>query len=315
MLLSVIIPSYQHAEYVISCILAAIEIPIQSKEIFVIDDGSSDNSPELLRTWVAAHPTIDCVHLVFHENRGLVSVLNEGLAAARGSYVYIVASDDVPMPAGIGLLLQDLERNPNAKFAMGNARAFLGDVNNPTKAWRTYGDSHQHFFNLSPIKRNSEIFLNYPVPILIQASVFKKEALLSVGGWSAELAWDDFPLFVKLFNLYPKKNIDFIYSPDSLIVNYRQHENNSYRNLRKQVAIIVQSLELLCPADLKAKAISRVYVRFSISAVKQMELLYVVELIKMSLMTSGFKVTASQLLLSIWQLLGSRFLTLIKRSK
>ena len=98
MLLSVIIPSYQHSDYVISCIAAAIDIPVQEKEIFVIDDGSTDDSPEIINKWIGTQSSDVNIQLISHENRGLVSVLNEGLALISGKYVYVVASEPLAQP-------------------------------------------------------------------------------------------------------------------------------------------------------------------------------------------------------------------------
>lgn len=300
MLLSVIIPSYQHSRYVISCITAAINIPVREKEILVIDDGSVDNSPELIKNWISAHSNGNYVRFISHENRGLVSVLNEGLAAVSGEYVYIVASDDVLIPDGLWKILDALIHAPHAGFAIGNALAFHGDAEHPQATWLTYAEPHERFFRLSPFKRSAEIFLNYPVPLLIQASVFKRSALMKVGGWDPELAWDDFPLFVKLLDAHPEMNTDFIYRPKLTIVKYRQHEFNTYKNFSRQVFMIIQTLKSLCPEQLQDKAATRVYIRFSLSALKQKKFIQALQLIKTSIVDHGSVITLKQLFFIIW---------------
>lgn len=308
MLLSVIIPSYQHSDYVISCIAAAIDIPVQEKEIFVIDDGSTDDSPEIINKWIGTQSSDVNIQLISHENRGLVSVLNEGLALISGKYVYVVASDDVPIPHGIAKVLDVLMRKPEAGFAMGNALAFYGNPDSPQKTWLTYTERHKRFFDLTPLKRNEEIFLDYPVPLLVQACVFKKSALKNAGGWDPKLEWDDFPLFVKMLNLYPEINTDFIYLPELTVVKYRQHEFNTYKNLKKQVFMIVQTLTMLCPEKFKGKAIARVYARFCFSAIKQKKFAQAMDLVRTSIADHGSSITASQTIFIAWSLIKNRLL-------
>jgi len=305
MILSVIIPSYQHSEYVISCLAAAIEIPVLEKEIIVIDDGSSDGSFNLIQQWVALQPNCDCFKLIQHENRGLVRVLNEGLAIAKGKYIYFVASDDIPNGDGIEKLLMELQKNQRVQFAIGNAKAFLTEGGN-NKEWMTYGDAHQRFFDLPSIKRNSEIFLNYPVPLLLQTTLFRREILENIGGWDEKLRWDDYPTFVKILNACPQINVDFIYSSNICMVDYRQHQNNTYRDIQKQVNMIIQALEILCPTSIKNKAISKIYVRFSFSAIRKLKFKMAINFLKQSLVVSNLKITVSEIILIFVQLVKNR---------
>jgi glycosyltransferase involved in cell wall biosynthesis len=310
MMLSIIIPSYQHADYVVSCIAAAVAIPVEEKEIIVIDDGSWDGSPRLIQKWINENSIDSCVRMIAHENRGLVSVLNEGLAIAKGLYIYIVASDDVPISTGISTLIERLNKKQSAKFAMGNARAFKGNLGDSMHSWITYGAKHENFLKLSPKKRLSEIFLNYPVPLLIQATVFKRECLIDIGGWDSNLTWDDYPLFVKLFKAYPALEIDFIYSPEVPVVNYRQHDNNSYRDLEKQVSMIVQALEALCPNAVRPNAVARVYMRFAMAALRKFEFSKAQNFVRRSLNDFGSIATVRQAFLALMHLIYDKFLSL-----
>src|ERR1039458_1359501 len=118
MLLSIIIPSYNHARFVVSTIQAAARIDVQDKEIIVIDDGSPDASSSVIREYIASKGKDSNIRLIARENRGLVKTLNEGLSIARGRYFYLVASDDIPIPEGICSLVNRIENNGDLQFSL-----------------------------------------------------------------------------------------------------------------------------------------------------------------------------------------------------
>ncbi len=310
MILSVIIPSYQHRDYVLSCLAAAVAIPVAEKEIMVIDDGSRDGSPELIKQWLAAQPDGHGVTFVQHENRGLVRVLNEGLRLARGRYVYMVASDDIPLGAGIAALLARMEGEPAAGFAMGNARAFLDGGG---EEWPTCGAAHRRFFELPAAQRANAVFLNYPVPLLVQSTLFRRDALSGIGGWDEGLAWDDYPTFVKLLKALPRLGTDFLYVPELCLVRYRQHANNTYRQLEKQVGMIVQAMDMLCPEPIRNKAVARIYVKFTFSALKTRQFPVAGRLLGAATRRSGVLGTAAEIVVVLNGLLRSRCAALFSR--
>ena len=90
---SIIIPVY-NAEATIIDTLESIELDKQWKyrvEVVVIDDGSRDNTPEILFEYVKSHPD---VIVVTQENSGVSSARNNGIAKASGKYLFFIDSDD-----------------------------------------------------------------------------------------------------------------------------------------------------------------------------------------------------------------------------
>jgi glycosyltransferase involved in cell wall biosynthesis len=252
MLLTIIVPSHNHERFVISTIKAATQINVKNKEIIVIDDGSSDTSAHTIREYIATKDNGCNIRLIARENRGLVKTLNEGLSIALGKYFYLVGSDDIPIPAGISSLVNYLEANGDLQFALGNA-LFMNSENQRTFT-PSYGAAHQRFFALSFDRRKKEIFLNYPHPILLQATVFKTSTLKNIGGWREDIISDDFSLFLRLFSQLKSVDKDFAYQPDIMACFYRQHETNIFRNSERQFMMMDQTLTLLCPAEYRDAA-------------------------------------------------------------
>jgi glycosyltransferase involved in cell wall biosynthesis len=270
MLLSIVIPSYNHAQFVVSTIQAAARINVQDKEVIVIDDGSSDASVSVIREYIASRGTDHNIRLITRENRGLVRTLNEGLAMAKGKYFYAVASDDIPIPEGICRLVKHLESSRDLQFVLGNA--LLMDSEYQHEFTTAYGEAHRRFFALPFGRRNKEMFLDYPHPMLLQASVFKTSTLKDIKGWREDIISDDFSLFLRLLSQHKDEGKDFAFQPDVMTCFYRRHGANVSLNLERQFMTIDQALTQLCPTEWRDKAYLRNFADLGIMALKKREI-------------------------------------------
>jgi alpha-1,3-rhamnosyltransferase len=249
---------------------ASARIDVQDKEIIVIEDGSPDTSASLIREYITRNASSNNTRVIQRENRGLVKTLNEGLSIARGKYFYAVASDDVPIPAGISSLVNHLEKNGNLQFALGNALIMNSEYQCNFEP--AYGEAHRRFFDLPYDRRRKETFLHYPQPILLQATVFTTAALKTIGGWREDIISDDFSLFLRLFSEPKNVGMDFAYHPDVFTCFYRRHEANISSNLERQFMTIVQALTQLCPTEWQDAAYLRNLADIGITAVKRGEI-------------------------------------------
>ncbi len=88
---SVIIPVYMVEEFLRECLDSAVRQTLKNIEIICVDDGSPDNSAEIVLEYAKKHST---VKLLSKENGGLSSARNAALDIAQGEYVYFLDSDD-----------------------------------------------------------------------------------------------------------------------------------------------------------------------------------------------------------------------------
>lgn len=260
---TVIIPSYNHAGYILECLSAAIRI--RNSSVIIIDDGSTDDTIRQVQMFKERCPEY-AVEVLSKKNAGLVDSLNKGLALAKTEFFYLVASDDVPVPEGIAEIIDSLKRNPSAQFCIGGGVTFWDDAALPESP--VYGKSHDRFFNLPMDVRNQQALLNYPAPVLLQSTVFRTDALKSIEGWDTAIVLDDYPVFVKLLRKFPLKDVDFLFDPGVVTVKYRQHVNNSFRDISRQFGIVKGALEALSPPELKNRAVGKALAYYSLFAIK-----------------------------------------------
>ena len=104
--LSIIIPLYNTERYIERCLLSCVEqnIEEQDYEIIVVNDGSTDQSVEVVKRLVEVYKNI---RIYSKENGGQSSARNWGLEHANGEYIWFIDSDDWIVPNVIGNLLDN----------------------------------------------------------------------------------------------------------------------------------------------------------------------------------------------------------------
>src|ERR1700733_4926037 len=111
-LLTVVIPHYNQRDFLPRAIASVLHSEPCDLEIIIVDDGSTDGSEPVLAALEATSPLITVIRCGV--NQGIVSALNTGLAAARGSYVNFLGADDLVLPNLYAPLLRALGDHPMA---------------------------------------------------------------------------------------------------------------------------------------------------------------------------------------------------------
>lgn len=108
--LSIIIPVYNTGKYLDDCLTSLLhqDIPHEQYEIICVNDGSTDNSLEILNGYASDNENIQVID---QQNAGHAAARNVGLQAAQGRYVWFVDSDDYIDAGCLGFLLRILNEN------------------------------------------------------------------------------------------------------------------------------------------------------------------------------------------------------------
>ncbi len=96
-LVSVIIPSYNHEQYVTKAIKSVFSQTYKNIELIVIDDGSKDHSVKKILELKERYS----FKFIARKNKGLANTLNQAAKLAKGLYITVLASDDYYLPKRI----------------------------------------------------------------------------------------------------------------------------------------------------------------------------------------------------------------------
>lgn len=115
---SIIVPAYNAGRFLLEALESAFAQTYQNTEIIVVNDGSTDDTEELLRPWYGR-----IIYLV-QENKGLPSALNVGLQRARGDYIAILDADDIWERDKIAAQIALMEAYPDVGLSYTNFLPF-----------------------------------------------------------------------------------------------------------------------------------------------------------------------------------------------
>jgi len=102
---SIILDNYNYQDYVAAAIESALSQTYKPCEIIVVDDGSTDNSQDVIRSFGGK------IKAIFKTNGGQASAFNTGFSASTGDIVCFLDSDDLFLPTKVSRVVEILERN------------------------------------------------------------------------------------------------------------------------------------------------------------------------------------------------------------
>ena len=107
---SIVIPSYNRAHLIAQTLASVAAQTFTDYEVLVIDDGSKDNTEEVMRPWCEQDSRI---HYVKQANGGVSTARNHGLRLARGEFIAFLDSDDLWSPWKLALQVQLMRALPH----------------------------------------------------------------------------------------------------------------------------------------------------------------------------------------------------------
>ncbi len=109
-LVSVVIPSYNHAQYIENAIESVLSQTYKNLEIIINDDGSTDQTHQILQKYIG-HNLITVI--LNKNNRNQAAVLNEAIDIAKGEFIGLLPSDDWYLPKKIELQIEKFKQVSN----------------------------------------------------------------------------------------------------------------------------------------------------------------------------------------------------------
>lgn len=216
--ISILMPVWNGEKYLAAALDSVFAQTFTDFELIVVDDGSTDRTPEILRA--CPDPRLRVLRL---EHAGIVLALNHGLAHARADWIARQDADDLSGPERLERQWQAVRQNPRAVLCHTAAEHFgAGDVALPDPA------------RLPQSRSFMALKLCYQCPVVHTSVLFRKAAAQAAGGYlPAERHAEDFALWGRLL-----AQGDFVALPQKL-VRFRLHAQSvSRQNLEKQLALV-----------------------------------------------------------------------------
>jgi glycosyltransferase involved in cell wall biosynthesis len=130
-LVSVIMPTYNMAKYLPQAIESVLSQTYKKLELHVVDDGSSDSTPDVMKQFFAD----DRVKYYRQDNAGVSSARNIGIGAARGEFIALCDADDLWVANKLEVQLPCFEGRPELGVVYSNS-SYIDTNNVPLKSWQ-----------------------------------------------------------------------------------------------------------------------------------------------------------------------------------
>ena len=228
---SVFISSYNHARYLPQTIESVLSQSFQDFELLIVDDGSTDNSHEVLSGYQQRYP--DKIHYFWHEghaNRGIPYSCNVALARAAGAYLAWLGSDDFWLPEKLAKQVQFLINHPE-----------VGMVHSPALTVDSSGSLYPVLLpaRATVIPTYAWQQLAIANPICASTAMVTHAALDDVGGFNEHLVFCDWELWIRIAGKYP---IGFIAEP---LAAYRVHGQNISISPQRAAAVLQHNMAVI----------------------------------------------------------------------
>ena len=210
-LVSVVIPCYNAQQWVSEAIESCLNQTYSALEIIVVDDGSTDNSLEVLREFQARYP--QRIQVLTQAQSGAPVARNHGFKLSKGSYLQFLDADDVILPRKIESQMQRVEveiQNSQTPpdLVVGNYK--MVHRNGDEKEIRAQADNcWAALINLQ---------LGYT-----SANLWRREMLLQIGAWDESVkSGQDYELLFRVL----KAGARVVFAPDFLTLFRRINDQS-----------------------------------------------------------------------------------------
>ncbi len=212
-LVSVIIPAYNSANYIVDTINSVLQQSMQDFEIIVVDDGSTDQLKEVLAPFIR-NKQIEYIEQV---NQGVSAARNHGYKKSQGQYIAFLDADDVWLNDNLEARLNKFKFGD---FGLVHADAFVIDGHS-NKLPQILSGNEGNLLNDILAWNGTQV----PGPSSI---LLKREVIQKVGLFDEQLSTSaDQDFFIRVAVRYKIGRVD---KPTWM---YRIHENNMHKNIAR----------------------------------------------------------------------------------
>lgn len=237
-LVSIIIPTYNRASLLTQTLRSVVRQTYRPIEVLIVDDGSTDNTLEVVQQWKRTVDDGLCVRFMRQPNNGANAARNRGLMACSGEYIQFLDSDDILHPQQVQLLYTvisgglsgnsqpcDLVFSPQTK-----GEQLPTSFRNPVKIGRVSATE------IDTIENNPMV-----IPKNRGSVLFQRRLCLEAGPWDESLIrWQDMEYMFRVTALRPSYR-----RVDEELYFLRQHDQGRIQDLYQKEQGIDGGLDAL----------------------------------------------------------------------
>lgn len=223
LLVSVIIPAYNHGLYIENCLDSVINQTYENIELIILNDGSVDDTHDKIIGYkdklIKRFKRFEYIN---KKNEGVCRTLNLGLNISKGKYIIPFASDDIMYSERIQKQISFME--DNNYYGMIYTDGYYIESDDYLYADRKYEDNLLFSKNMNFTSgKLFDFMLSNAFLIPTPSICIKRECYTKVGGYDESLLWEDADMFIRISKYY---QIGYIKEP---LVLHRLHKDNSGR--------------------------------------------------------------------------------------
>jgi glycosyltransferase involved in cell wall biosynthesis len=234
-LVSVQVPVYNHENYVEACLDSVLADKYPNKELVIMDDGSTDNSPQIVNDWVTKNRYQIDVRFFPRPHRGLTRTLNELITICKGDYLVSLASDDMLIDGGISTRLRYLLNHKKKLAVIGDCIVVdtAGVKVHESAIFDLNGANRNNY--LSPKKFKKQIISQWaiPGPVLM----VKKEIYSVMGNYYEKTSVEDWDFYLRMV---AKNLLGFV---DKKVSAYRIHADSACRDVNREIYLRIELIK------------------------------------------------------------------------
>ena len=216
---SIITASYNYEDFIKETIESVINQTCQNWEMIIVDDGSKDNSLEVINEYCKKDSRIKLFTHKNNQNKGLIETVKLGISKAQNDWIVFLESDDTITPDYLEKKLQVIKENPEVKFIFNDVNLF-GNIDRIKKYFK-YFKRIKAFLEKNPYpNKQLECFKKDNLVPTFSCVAIKKELLISLDYNAPIKALLDYYLWMQVAQ---KESFYFI---NEKLTNWRMH--NSY---------------------------------------------------------------------------------------
>jgi glycosyltransferase involved in cell wall biosynthesis len=222
-LVSVVIPCYNSARYLSETIESALAQSYPRIEILVVDDGSTDETAAIARSYG--------IHYVYQANRGISAARNTGILHCQGKYVLFLDHDDRLLPRAVETGVRLLEEHPECALAVGEHR-YIGADGKAIGYSNKHAVGRDHYLML--LEHN---FIETPC-----SALHRHSDLAMTGGFDESLrAAEDHEFYLRT-----ARQSTWV-AHETPVAEYRLHDSSASRNTEQMLLTSYQVLQMELP--------------------------------------------------------------------